>query len=67
VTRFEGQAHGLASDPEAVRRVAPWLSKDRAVHWADVIAADVDAGRYTPARMLEVSALICAEKEGEES
>lgn len=67
MTRFEGHAHGLASDPDAVLRVAPWLSKDRAVHWADVIAADVDAGRYTPARMLEVSAAICAESTPEES
>lgn len=62
MTRFEGQATGLASNPEAVRRMAPWLSEDRARHWAGIIAADVDANRYTPARMLEVAAEIQREK-----
>ena len=57
-------------DPPSVDRIlsfAPWLSRERAAHWARVHAADARAGRYTAARMLEIAEAIVAEKGEDES
>lgn len=53
--------HGDA-DPPSVDRVAPWLSRDRAAHWARVIADDARNGRYTDARMWAIAELIVADR-----
>lgn len=52
-------------DPPSVDRIAsfaPWLSRERAAHWARTIADDVRAGRYTAARQWAIASAIVAEK-----
>lgn len=41
---------------------APWLTRERAAHWARVIADDTRAGRYTAVRQWAIAEAIVAEK-----
>jgi hypothetical protein len=54
-------APDMTRQREAVARVAPNLSPERVAHWARVIDADTEAGRYTGSRMWEIAADIAVE------
>lgn len=62
MSRFAGHEAGPASDPESIRRGAPWLSAERARHWAAVISDAVEAGAYTARRQWEISDEILRER-----
>lgn len=59
--------HGDADPPsvDLVLSYAPWLSRDRAAHWARVIADDARNGRYTAARQWAIAELILLDRKEE--
>lgn len=52
-------------DPPSVDRIltfAPWLTRERAAHWAREIASDAREGRYTAARQWSIAEAMIEEK-----